>query len=74
MYSLRHYAITAWLRRGIPVHVVQKMAGHRNLATTLHYVHFLKADLEDAARRLDDWGNQGVTASGGHADGSDSGV
>ncbi len=53
VYALRHYAITTWLRRGIPVHVVQKMAGHRNLATTQHYVHFLKADLEDAARRLD---------------------
>ncbi|WP_437769040.1 site-specific integrase [Sorangium sp. So ce764] len=53
VYSLRHYAITSWLRKGIPVHVVQKMAGHRNLATTQHYVHFLKADLEDAARRLD---------------------
>jgi site-specific recombinase XerD len=52
---------------GIPVHVVQKMAGHRNLSTTQHYVHFLKADLEDAARRLDQaWpggGNSGETAS-----------
>lgn len=53
VYALRHYAITSWLRKGIPVHVVQKMAGHRNLSTTQHYVHFLKADLEDAARRLD---------------------
>jgi integrase len=54
VYALRHYAITTWLRKGIPVHVVQKMAGHRNLSTTQHYVHFLKADLEDAARKLDD--------------------
>ena len=38
VYALRHYAITTWLRRGIPVHVVQKMAGHRNLSTTQHYV------------------------------------
>jgi integrase len=53
VYTLRHYAITSWLRRGIPVHVVQKMAGHKNLSTTEHYVHFLKMDLEDAARRLD---------------------
>jgi len=71
VYSLRHYAITMWLRRGVPVHVVQKMAGHRNLSTTQHYVHFLKADLEDAARRLDDRGNQGVTASGNHGGGPD---
>jgi site-specific recombinase XerD len=60
VYTLRHYAITTWLRKGIPVHVVQRMAGHRNLSTTQHYVHFLKTDLDDAARRLDEaWGPQG---------------
>jgi len=52
VYCLRHYAITAWLRAGIPVHVVQRMAGHTNLSTTQRYVHFLKEDLEEAARRL----------------------
>jgi site-specific recombinase XerD len=65
VYSLRHYAITTWLRRGIPVHVVQKMAGHRNLATTQHYVHYLKVDLEDAARRLNGNGNMLETPSPG---------
>src|SRR5262249_34048423 len=34
VYALRHYAITTWLCKGIPVHVVQKMAGHRDLSTT----------------------------------------
>ncbi len=52
VYALRHYAITSWLRRGIPIHVVQKMAGHRHLSTTQRYVHFLKEDLEEAARRM----------------------
>lgn len=52
VYCLRHYAITSWLRAGIPVHVVQRMAGHKNLSTTQRYVHFLKGDLEEAARRL----------------------
>ena len=52
VYCLRHYAITSWLRAGIPVHVVQRMAGHVNLSTTQRYVHFLKGDLEEAARRL----------------------
>jgi hypothetical protein len=27
---------------------------HKSLSTTEHYVHFLKADLEDAARRLNE--------------------
>jgi integrase len=53
IYALRHYAITDWLRRGIPVHVVQKMAGHKHLATTQHYIHFLKGDLAEAAKLLD---------------------
>jgi site-specific recombinase XerD len=48
LYSLWHYAITSWLRRGIPIHVVQKMAGHKHMSTTQRYVHHLK----DAARRL----------------------
>ena len=52
VYCLRHYAITSWLRASIPVHVVQRMAGHTNLSTTQRYVHFLKGDLEEAARRL----------------------
>ena len=64
VYALRHYAITSWLRRGIPVHVVQKMAGHKNLSTTEHYVHFLKTDLEDAARQLAGQGNREATGSG----------
>jgi integrase len=52
IYCLRHYAITMWLRRGVPVHVVQRMAGHKHLSTTQRYVHYLKEDLEDAARRI----------------------
>jgi integrase len=52
VYCLRHYAITLWLRRGVPVHVVQRMAGHKHLSTTQRYVHFLKEDLEEAGRRI----------------------
>jgi len=52
VYCLRHYAITSWLRAGIPVHVVQRMAGHVHLSTTQRYVHFLKADLEDAGGKI----------------------
>ncbi|WP_170319930.1 tyrosine-type recombinase/integrase [Polyangium spumosum] len=63
VYCLRHFAITAWLRAGIPVHVVQRMAGHTNLSTTQRYVHFLKEDLEEAARRLP------VRRRGGNGDG-----
>lgn len=67
VYSLRHYAITAWLRAGVPVHVVQRMAGHKHLATTQRYVHHLKEDLAEAARRIEraneERGNGGATRS-----------
>lgn len=52
VYCLRHYAITAWLRAGVPVHIVQKMAGHKHLSTTQRYVDYLKEDLEEAAKRM----------------------
>ncbi len=48
VYCLRHYAITSWLRAGIPVHTVQRMAGHSNLSTTQRYVHHIAADLDAA--------------------------
>jgi integrase len=60
VYSLRHYAITLWLRAGVPVHVVQRMAGHKHLATTARYVHLLRGDLDEAAMRI---GNMLATAS-----------
>jgi integrase len=64
VYCLRHYAITFWLRAGIPVHVVQRMAGHTHLSTTQRYVHLLRGDLDDAAVRI---GNMLATASAASA-------
>jgi len=52
VYCLRHRAITWWLRAGVRVHMVQKMAGHKHLKTTQGYVHFLRTDLADAERKL----------------------
>ena len=52
VYCLRHYAITSWLRAGVPVHVVQRMAGHKNLSTTQRYAHYVRADLREAAARI----------------------
>jgi hypothetical protein len=43
------------------------MAGHKHLSTTQRYVHFLKEDLEDAARRLAGVGNIQETPSGAGA-------
>ncbi|HVK62896.1 MAG TPA: tyrosine-type recombinase/integrase [Polyangium sp.] len=53
IYALRHYAITSRLRAGVPVHTVQRMAGHKHLSTTQRYVHHLKENLAEPARRLE---------------------
>jgi hypothetical protein len=42
------------------VHVVQRMAGHKHLATTARYVHLLRGDLDEAAVRI---GNMLATTS-----------
>jgi len=40
--DLRHYAASAWLRAGIPVHQVARWLGHANANTTLRvYAHVL---------------------------------
>ncbi|MRG98487.1 tyrosine-type recombinase/integrase [Polyangium spumosum] len=53
---------------GVPVHVVQRMAGHKHLSTTQRYVHHLKEDLAEAARRIakatEGRGNSGATEPG----------
>ncbi|HEY4120773.1 MAG TPA: tyrosine-type recombinase/integrase, partial [Byssovorax sp.] len=49
-YSLRHFAITSWLRRGIPATTVMIIAGHSNLSTTQRYAHVLGLDIAEAAR------------------------
>ncbi len=52
LYVLRHFAITSWLRGGIAPHVVKRLAGHVQLSTTEHYIHYLGDDLNEAARKM----------------------
>ena len=55
LHSLRHYAISTWIRAGLNVKVVQAMAGHASVTTTFNrYGHLFPDDLELAAARLAD--------------------
>ncbi|MBE2228227.1 MAG: site-specific integrase [Ignavibacteria bacterium] len=51
-HSLRHTAITRMITKGVPVAVVQRVAGHANIATTLGYTHLMVDDLRNAMNSL----------------------
>lgn len=44
-HMMRHFYITHLLRKGVPVAVVQKCAGHSNIKTTINYTHLLNEDI-----------------------------
>ena len=44
LHSLRHSFVTTLLRRGIPIHVVRELAGHRDIATTARYTRVFEED------------------------------
>ena len=47
----RHSCATSLLRRGVDIHIVQRLMGHSNIATTTRYLHLVDADLLDAVDR-----------------------
>ncbi len=47
----RHTYATSLVRRGEDIHVVQRLTGHSNIATTSRYLHLVDADLLEAIDR-----------------------
>ena len=47
----RHSYATSLIRRGVDLHVVQRLMGHSNIATTSRYLHLSDADLIEAIDR-----------------------
>lgn len=52
IHSLRHTFISALVRKGVPLRVVQKLAGHASITTTEKYSHLAPSDPSDAVRDL----------------------
>jgi site-specific recombinase XerD len=48
---LRHTYATSFIRRGEDIHVVQRLMGHSNIATTTRYLHVSDANLFAAVDR-----------------------
>ena len=54
VHDLRHSGITYLLDVGVPVHVVQNIAGHASLRTTQLYTHHTSTAFDDAVRRVNE--------------------
>ena len=54
VHGLRHTAITRLVERGVPLPVVQRVAGHGDIAVTMRYVHIGADVYADAVRRAFD--------------------
>jgi len=51
-HSFRHTYISELVRAGVSLPVVKELAGHKNIQTTMRYVHMTSKDLDAAAARL----------------------
>jgi len=49
-HDLRHTAITLWIHAGHNIKVVQEMAGHEDVDTTMRYVHLLGGSVESVGK------------------------
>ena len=54
VHGLRHTAITRLVERGVPVPVVQRVAGHGDISVTMRYVHVGADVYADQVRRAFD--------------------
>lgn len=49
-HDLRHTAITLWVHAGINLKVIQDMAGHESITTTMGYVHMVGGSVSKVSR------------------------
>ena len=62
LHTCRHTFITNLVQRGVPVAMVQKLAGHKTIAMTMRYTHLGPSALESCMRVLEEPPNSMICA------------
>jgi integrase len=51
-HDLRHTALTMMVKKGVLLPVIQKIAGHKKIKTTMRYVHVVAKDIEEVGQKF----------------------
>jgi|AntRauTorckE6833_2_1112554.scaffolds.fasta_scaffold01937_1 site-specific recombinase XerD len=54
LHGLRHSCATDLLRKGVPIHIVQKIMGHSSIGVTQIYEHLDQKDVKNAVKGIDE--------------------
>ena len=66
-YSLRHTCLTRWAMAGMDPFTLQYLAGHKNIATTMRYIHLARTDAQEKLREIRQRMKEKAEAQGGHS-------
>ena len=53
LHTCRHTFISNLVQEGVPIAMVQRLAGHKTISMTMRYTHLAPKDLESAIERLE---------------------
>lgn len=62
-HGLRHTTATTLVRKGVPLPVVAKQLGHRNIATTMRYIHMNTEEVRGSTNVMDSLVSSTIAAS-----------